>query len=79
MKICDLETGLGKLAQATSHLKERWQATQEHWRDDAARQFEKTHLGPLPARLQLLVAAAQRLSEVLREAERECSDRGDES
>lgn len=79
MKICDLDTGLGRLAQAASQLKERWLATREHWQDDAARQFEKTHLNQLPARLQLLVGATQRLAEVLRAAEQECSDRREES
>ena len=75
MRICDLQAGLGQLAQAHTQLCERWHEAQEHWRDEASRQFEETHLREIPARLQLLLAAAQRLAGVLEQAERECGDR----
>jgi len=75
VKICDLQTGLGQLAQAHAQLRERWHETQEQWRDQGRQQFEETHLSEIPARLQLLLAAAQRLSGVLEQAERECGDR----
>jgi len=72
--ICDLQTGLGQLAQAQTHLRERWAEAKSHWHDQASRQFEEEHLREIPARLQLLVAAVQRLSVALAEAERECGD-----
>jgi hypothetical protein len=72
--VCDLETGLAQLAQAQTKLRERWAEAKTHWHDQASRQFEEEHLREIPARLQLLVAAVQRLSAVLAEAERECGD-----
>lgn len=79
MRICDLNSGMGRLSQAFSDLKERWAEAKTNWRDDASRQFEQTHLQPIPARLQQLVAAVHRLSDVLEKAEPECEDRGDDA
>jgi hypothetical protein len=45
------------------------------WNDGTLQQFEATHLAPIPARLQQLLAAVQRLSETLAIAERDCEDR----
>lgn len=78
MRVCDLNTGLGQLAQAMSHLRDRWAVAKEHWHDEASRQFEQTHLAELPARVQHVVQAAQRLAAVLEAAERELNDRSDE-
>jgi hypothetical protein len=72
--ICDLQTGLGQLAQAQTRLREQWTIAKTHWHDQASRQFEEEHLRDIPSRLQLLVAAVQRLSAVLEEAERECGE-----
>ena len=78
MKVCDLNTGVGQISQALSHLKEGWTLAQSHWRDDVARQFEQTHLHDVPIRLQRVAQAAQRLAAVLDAAERELGDRPDE-
>jgi hypothetical protein len=79
MKVCDLNSGLGQLAQALSQLKDRWGEVKSHWHDDASREFEEQHLAPLPVRLQRVVASAQRLAAVIDAAERELSDRAQES
>ena len=71
---CDLNSGLGQLTWAFAHLRERWAETRTEWRDDACRQFEEAHLKELPARLQLFVAATQRLADAIERAERECGD-----
>ena len=78
MRICDLNTGIGRLAEAFSQLKDHWGETKAHWNDDVSRQFEKTHLQEIPAKLQLMLASVQRLSEVLEKAERECEDHPEE-
>jgi hypothetical protein len=57
MKVCDLNTGLGQLSQAMSHLKDRWAEAKTHWQDDASRQFEKQYLAELPMRMQQIQAA----------------------
>jgi hypothetical protein len=74
MRICDLNSGVGQLTHAFSQLKERWAQTRSVWQDDAARDFEKTHLAQIPPRLQLALAAVQRLAEVLATVERELDD-----
>lgn len=79
MKLCDLQSGSGQLAQAFSHLKESWSEAQTHWHDEASRAFEERHLREIPARLQLLTAAVQRLADALAQAERECEDRVEET
>jgi hypothetical protein len=78
MKVCDLNSGLGQLAQALSHLKERWNEAKTHWHDDTSRQFEQNHLHEVPVRMQRVMQAAQRLAAVLDAAERELGDRPDE-
>ena len=78
MRICDLNTGLGQLSQAMSHLKDRWAEAKVHWHDETSSQFEKSRLAELPARVQHVVQAAQRLAAVLEAAEQELGDRPDE-
>lgn len=75
MKVCDLNSGMGQMTQAFSQLKDRLNEIKTHWNDDTLRQFEETHLAPIPSRMQLMVAGIQRLSEAVMEAERECDDR----
>ena len=75
MRVMDLQTGLARLTQAFSDLKDRWHEAKEHWNDDVSREFEKTQLQPILPHLQLMTAAAQRLMEVVEKAERECEDR----
>jgi hypothetical protein len=75
LRICDLNSGLGQLSQAFSQLKDRLASTRSQWDDATRKQFEQTHLNEVPARMQLLVAAVQRLSDVLEKAEKDCDDR----
>jgi len=74
MTICDLQTGLGQIAHAASQLQAGWASAKTHWSDEASRNFEEAHLREIPARLQLLVAAVQRLATAVEQAERECQD-----
>ena len=75
MRVMDLNTGLARLTQSFSDLKERWAETKDVWTDDVSRDFEKTQLQPILPHLQLLTAAAQRLLEVVAKAEKECEDK----
>jgi hypothetical protein len=79
MRICDLNSGLGQLSQAYGKLRERLAETREVWTDDAFRKFDQQRLNEIPARLQVLAAAVNRLSEILSEAERECGEPRDDS
>lgn len=74
MKTCDLGTSLALITHAFTQLKERWNEARQVWHDDAARQFEETHLRPLPDQIQRLFVAAHRLSDILAKAEKELND-----
>jgi hypothetical protein len=74
MRICNLQDGLGQLAQAMSELNEARALVRAHWIDENSRQFDEVHLQPLPAQVQLLVAAVQALSTTVERAARELSD-----
>jgi hypothetical protein len=79
VRICDLNSGLGQLSQAYGKLRERLVETREVWTDDAFRKFDQQRLNEIPARLQVLAAAVNRLAEILGEAERECGEPRDDS
>jgi uncharacterized protein YukE len=78
MKICNLADGLGQLTHALAELNQRWRESQLHWNDEASRDFEETHLRPIPGQMQTLVAAVQALASTVEKAGRELDDRGDE-
>jgi hypothetical protein len=75
VRICDLHTGISQLTQALADLKDGWIAAGAQWNDAARKQFEEEHLQPLPAHIQRMMIAAQRLSEVVEKAQRDCEDR----
>lgn len=77
MKVCDLNTGLDQLTRAMTDLSNRWTETKRVWHDAAGRQFEETHLAPLPARIKLLVAAVHELRTSVSQAQRELDDPAD--
>ncbi|MFT5527349.1 MAG: hypothetical protein ACI9G1_002894 [Pirellulaceae bacterium] len=74
MTIADLNTGAIRLQRSTKNLKEAWQTTKEHWRDQAAEKFEKTYLNPLGNSVNYTVTAIRQMMKVMADAERECSD-----
>jgi hypothetical protein len=74
MRICNLQDGLGQLAHAMTELNEARAAVLTHWNDENRRQFDETHLRPLPAQVQLLVAAVQALATSADRAARELTD-----
>ena len=75
MRICNLNDGLGQLARAAADLDQRWIDAQEHWNDETSRDFEKLHLAPIPAQLQMLTAAVQALAATAEKAAKELDDR----
>jgi len=74
MRICDLHSGRNRLTRAARDLRAQWLETVEHWRDDNSHQFEERHLEPLAPQITLMVAAIQRMHDVLNQAERDCWD-----
>ena len=76
MKICDLQTSLGRLQRETKRLRDHWDQTKKHWQDKAAQDFEEKYLAPLIPTLQITMAAVYELAEVIEEAEKQCGDQG---
>ena len=79
MHICDLVTGTKRLQKSSKLLKEKWDQTKEHWHDQTANEYEEKYLRPLGERVQLALAAVNRLTEVLQNAESDLEDRPGET
>jgi hypothetical protein len=78
VRICDLHTGRNRLTRATKQLRDQWSLTSEHWKDTNQESFEQNHLHPIKPQVTLLLAAVHRLSEVLEQAQRDCSEEDEE-
>ncbi len=74
MRSCDLQTGASRLTRAAKDLREQWNATCEHWRDQNREDFDTTFIQPLTPQVSLLLAAISSLQEVLARAERDLAD-----
>lgn len=74
MRVCDLHTGSIRLGRAAKDLREQWTDTIEYWNDANRHDFERNHLQEIAPQITLMVAAINRLSEVLEKAERELTD-----
>ena len=74
MKICDLQSGLGRLQRSAARLKDCWSETGNAWMDETRQQFQERHLDGLAPQISMLLAATQRLAECLEQAEQECGD-----
>ena len=72
--IVDLQTHAGRLQKETKLLRDRWEATKQSWRDQAADDFERNFLAPLIPTLQLTLAAVNELKEAIAQAESDCGE-----
>ena len=73
-KICDLNSGSGRLLRAANDLKDRWIEVQEHWTDTTSQKFQAEYLPVLAPLLNQVNAAIAKFDELITEAEKECSD-----
>ncbi len=74
MKICDFQTGIGRLQRDTKKLKDKWHETKVHWKDKSSVEFEQQYLQPLMPNVKLGLAAVYELAEIMDEAEKELGD-----
>jgi hypothetical protein len=56
-------------------LREKWDETEAHWRDQVRVEFEEHHLEPLESQVEGTLRAMSRLADVLAQVRRDCSDR----
>ena len=75
MRVCDLNTGSGRLMRAAKTLREQWAEANSQWDDAASRQIDQAFVKPMGPEIQMTLSAIQRLAEVLEQAEKECDDR----
>jgi len=68
-----LDTGRYQLYAAMKSLRERWERTQETWRDAIRRDFAEDFWEPLEQRVQAALTAIDRLGQVMKRAREECS------
>jgi len=73
-RICDLQTGIGRLQRETKRLQDAWEEARTHWEDKASRDFEEKYLRPLLPLLQSSTAAMHEFHEAVLEAEKDCGD-----
>ena len=74
MRICDLQTGMIRLSKSAKQFRDKWEEIKPLWNDQNAADFEYHHLQPLAPQLTLTLAAVNRLSALLEQAERDCWD-----
>ncbi|MDB6132714.1 MAG: hypothetical protein JWM59_957 [Verrucomicrobiales bacterium] len=60
------------LETATRDMMAAWARTQDQWRDQKSRQFEESHLAPLPGLLAQSREALSNLEIILRKIKHDC-------
>jgi hypothetical protein len=55
-------------------LRERWDETQIHWRDQVRVDFEKHHMDPLQSQVEQTLRAMNQLGEVLARMRKDCAE-----
>ena len=73
MRRSDLSIISSSLHLAMKTLKQRWDDTEETWRDSVRQHYEEQHLAQLEPQVLATLKAINRLSLVLARAEEECS------
>jgi hypothetical protein len=68
-----LDAGRNSLMKAYKNLQERWLDVQHYWYDAVQKEFAEQHWEPLAPRVVGMLAAADRLGQVLHRVQRECS------
>jgi hypothetical protein len=63
-----------KFIQAAKKLMADWQQTQEEWRDDNCRQFDKKYMVPLESSIRAAALGMERMETVLESAQQDCAD-----
>ena len=66
-------SGASKLRHAIKTVRERWDESEDGWRDANRQEFERKRLEPLDSQATSTLRAMQQLCDVLSRAFRECS------
>jgi hypothetical protein len=71
-----LDLGRNRLYKELEQLRLRWNEVERVWQDNVRDAFWKEHLAPLEAAILTTLAAADRVSPLLRQARQDCDDTG---
>ncbi|MCH2202681.1 MAG: hypothetical protein MK102_11975 [Fuerstiella sp.] len=73
MQNADFISPASRLTDALTRLELTWQQTKEHWSDPVSQTVEENYLVPIHNQVSLMLNAVNQISEVMGQAERECS------
>ncbi len=73
MRQADFISPAARLEDALTRLEQAWQQTKEHWTDPVSQTVEEDYLVPLHNQVSMMLDAVNKISEVMGNAERECS------
>jgi hypothetical protein len=73
MRNADFVSPASRLADALTRLEHAWQQTKDHWSDPVSQTVEEDYLVPIHNQVSLMLDAVNKISEVMGQAERECS------
>jgi len=74
MGIGNLSTGAAQLHEALDKLEMAWAETASYWHDSNSKNIEEKFLAPLIPEMRSTMNAIGKMSQVLRQAERELED-----
>jgi hypothetical protein len=77
MKRSDFTTPVSNLREAYESLEIAWREACEQWSDSAARNFDENYMAHIRPAVDSTVSAVSRMSGMLEQAVRECSDNQD--
>ncbi len=62
-----------KLKDASDVLLAKWRRANEHWTDDAAKDFRERVIDPVPGRVRSAMEAMGRMGEIIASVKRDCA------
>jgi hypothetical protein len=69
--------GSTRLGQTIRAVRDQWLVTEATWTDSVRQRFEERYLAPLDPAVDAAVNGLQKISEVLDQVRRDCSDRSE--
>jgi hypothetical protein len=72
-----VSAGANRLKQTVRSLRDQWLSMESTWGDSVRRRFEDRYLGPIEPAVDSAINGLHKLSEVLDQVRRDCSDRSE--
>lgn len=72
MRQFDLSSSIGRLREIAEVLERNWAETKEYWKDAKMESFQEEHVQPFLLEIGNAMSVMQRMSDLTRQAQREC-------